>query len=87
MKKLLINLLNETQEGFDFFSTPRIIAYVALGIALICVTIILIKYFVVDRHKKVELNKDNKTVIRVEKEEKNNEEIEKINENNQNEQK
>lgn len=38
----LINLLNEEvvqEEPFDFLSVPRIIAYVTLGIAVICLLV------------------------------------------------
>lgn len=53
----LINLLNEEvvqEEPFDFLSVPRIIAYVTLGIAVICLLVILIRYLVKrNKEKKV----------------------------------
>lgn len=45
----LINILNEEvvqEEPFDFLSVPRIIAYVTLWIAVICLLVILIRYLV-----------------------------------------
>ena len=53
----LINLLNEEavqNEPFDFLSVPRIIAYVTLGIAVICLLVILIRYFVKRKKEKKE---------------------------------
>lgn len=54
----LINLLNEEvvqEEPFDFLSVPRIIAYVTLGIAIICLLIILIRYLVKRNKEKKEI--------------------------------
>ena len=45
----LINILNEEvvqNEPFDFLSVPRIIAYATLGVAIICLLVILIRYLV-----------------------------------------
>lgn len=53
----LINLLNEEvvqEEPFDFLSVPRIIAYVTLGIAVICLLVILIRYLVKRKKEKKE---------------------------------
>ena len=53
----LINLLNEEvvqEETFDFLSVPRIIAYVTLGIAVICLLVILIRYLVKRKKEKKE---------------------------------
>lgn len=53
----LINLLNEEvvqEELFDFLSVPRIIAYVTLGIAAICLLVILIRYLVKRKKEKKE---------------------------------
>lgn len=53
----LINLLNEEvvqEEPFDFLSVPRIIAYVTLGIAVICLLVILIRYLVKRNKEKKE---------------------------------
>ena len=53
----LINLLNEEvvqEEPFDFLSVPRIIAYVTLGIAVICLLFILIRYLVKRKKEKKE---------------------------------
>lgn len=53
----LINLLNEEvvqEEPFDFLSIPRIIAYVTLGIAVICLLVILIRYLVKRKKEKKE---------------------------------
>lgn len=53
----LINLLNEEvvqEEPFDFLSVPRIIAYVTLGIAVICLLVILIRYIVKRKKEKKE---------------------------------
>ena len=55
----LINILNQEvvqNEPFDFLSVPRIIAYVTLGIAVICLLVILIRYLV-KRKKREERNK------------------------------
>ena len=54
----LINLLNEEvvqEEPFDFLSVPRIIAYVTLGIAVICLLVILIRYLVKRKKEKKEI--------------------------------
>lgn len=53
----LINLLKEEvvqEELFDFLSVPRIIAYVTLGIAAICLLVILIRYLVKRKKEKKE---------------------------------
>ena len=53
----LINILNEEvvqNEPFDFLSVPRIIAYVTLGIAVICLLVILIRYLVKRKKEKKE---------------------------------
>ncbi len=53
----LINILNEEvvqEEPFDFLSVPRIIAYVTLGIAVICLLVILIRYLVKRNKEKIE---------------------------------
>lgn len=53
----LINLLNEEvvqEEPFDFLSVLRIIAYVTLGIAVIYLLVILIRYLVKRKKEKKE---------------------------------
>lgn len=63
LNNYLINLFtifnevsNETNEGFDYLTTPRIIAYVSLALAIIFLLIILIRYLIIRKKSK---NEDN----------------------------
>lgn len=63
LNNYLINLFtifnevsNETNEGFDYLTTPRIIAYVSLALAIIFLLIILIRYLIKRKKSK---NEDN----------------------------
>lgn len=63
LNNYLINLFtifnevsNETNEGFDYLTTPRIIAYVSLALAVIFLLIILIRYLIIRKKSK---NEDN----------------------------
>ncbi len=63
LNNYLINLFtifnevsNETNEGFDYLTTPRIIAYVSLALAIIFLLIILIRYLII---RKKSNNEDN----------------------------
>ena len=63
LNNYLINLFtifnevsNETNEGFDYLTTPRIIAYVSLALAVIFLLIILIRYLII---RKKSNNEDN----------------------------
>ena len=59
LNNYLINLFtifnevsNETNEVFDYLTTPRIIAYVSLALAVIFLLIILIRYLIIRKKSK-----------------------------------
>lgn len=63
LNNYLINLFtifnevsNETNEGFDYLTTPRIIAYVSLALAIIFLLIILIRYLIIRKKSNKEDN-------------------------------
>ncbi len=63
LKIILMNLINIFLEvndnnngGFDYFSIPRILAYITLGLALIFLLIILLRYLI--KKKKSKINND-----------------------------
>ena len=63
LKTILMNLINIFLEvndnndgGFDYFSLPRILAYITLALALIFLLIILLRYLI--KKKKSKINND-----------------------------
>ena len=66
LKIILMNLINIFLEvndnnngGFDYFSIPRILAYITLGLALIFLLIILLRYLIKKKKRKIN-NDENK---------------------------